>query len=137
MDAEHTAAVIARLREHPQLNGASGRATVIDGPASGTQKLPYVVVYVYTPNEERTKLEGPTDQATVTVVTHSVAATIVGARIVRNNVRQQMLDHLLTVPGWKCKPIGHPVGMPADWDDSTGTRVMDAVDEWEYVAEPV
>lgn len=130
MESEHAPAVIARLREHPHL-------TVVDGPAKGTQAPPYVVVYVYTPDERRTKLEGPTDEGTVVVITHSVATTAAGARIVRKNVRQQLLDHLLVVAGWKCKPIGHPVGMPADWDDSTGTRVMDAVDEWEYVAEPV
>lgn len=130
MDAEHAAAVIARLRAHPSL-------TVVDGPASGTQAPPYVVVYVYVPDERRTKLDGPTDESTVTVVTHSVATSASGARVVRRNVRQQLLDHRLTVPGWTCKRISHPTGDPADWDTSTGTKLMDAVDEWDYLVEPV
>jgi len=127
---EHAEAIVAKLRAHPYL-------TVIDGPADGTQAPPYVVVYVYTPDESRTKLEGGTDETWVTIVTHSIAATIDGARIVRRNVRQALLDQRLTVEGWRCERISHESGNPADWDDSTGIRVMDAVDEWDYRAEPL
>ncbi len=127
---EHRDAVLARLRAHPHL-------TVVDGPAGGTQAPPYVVVYVYTPDESRTKLEGDTDETWVTAVTHSVGASVHAAGIVARNVRQALLDQRLVVPGWKCDRITHDDGRAADWDESTGVRVMDAVDEWGYRAEPI
>lgn len=126
---EHRAAALAKLAANPNL-------TVLDGPADGTKPPPYVVVYVHVPGETRSKLEGVTDRTTITIVTHSVATTAIGAGIVARNVRAALLDQVLAVPGWRCRRISHEVGRAPDWDTTTGTKLMDAVDEWDYLTEP-
>jgi hypothetical protein len=127
---EHRQAILDRLRAHQYL-------TVLDGPADGTQAPPYVVVYVTVPDERRTKLCGDTDETWITVTTHSVAENPTGASIVAKNVRQQLLDFRPAVLGWACSRIGHELGRAPDTSTIAGQTYLDAVDEWDYRAEPV
>ncbi|MGH3504318.1 MAG: hypothetical protein ACRDQA_25980 [Nocardioidaceae bacterium] len=129
----HREAVAAALAADPDL-------AVYDGPPKTGEPLrkpPYVVVYVYTPFEDRTKLCGTTDETTVTAITHSVGGSIAAAEIVARNVRRNLLDATLTVGGWECWSIRHESGQPTRWDDTTGETVADTVDEWQYLAEPL
>lgn len=119
---------------------ADARLTVHDGPPRPDEEPrtpPYVVAYVYTPRESRTKLWGPTDEADVIIVTHSVGGSILAADIVRRNVRQDLLDVTPDADGWSCGRIAHDEGRATDWDQTTGTTVADAVDEWSLTARPV
>jgi hypothetical protein len=126
---EHAAAVVAALDAHPYL-------TVHRGPAPKEAVPPYVVVYVTVADERRTKMCGNTDESWLIITTHSVAANDEGVGIVRRNVRETLLDVRLTVPGWKTERIGHERGNDADWTNVAGSTYLDAVDEWDYRAEP-
>lgn len=129
MAADHTAAVLAALRTNPNL-------TVFEGPVPKGTAPPYVAVYVYYPNESREKMPPVTNRTDVIAITHSVASSQEGTRIVRNNVRTSLLDQRMSVTGALCSPITHEVGNPPDWDTSSGVTVMSAVDEWDYTARP-
>jgi hypothetical protein len=128
--ADHASAVLAALQANPNL-------TAFRGPVPKGTAPPYVAVYTYLPHEDRSKLnQESTDTSAVTAITHSVASSQAGVEIVRRNVRTALLDQHMTVDGTQCSRITHEVGLPADWDDSSGVVVMAAVDEWDYTARP-
>lgn len=130
MAADHPSAVLAALQANPNL-------TALAGPVPKGTAPPYVAVYVYIPYESRERINNTvTDHTDVIAITHSVAASAAGVAIVRKNVRTALLDQRMTVTGAQCSPVSHEVGLPADWDTSSGVTVMDAVDEWDYTARP-
>lgn len=127
--ADHTDAVLELLRAHPYL-------TVEDGHAATSAVPPYVAVYVTTASERRTKLDGGSDEAHVIVTTHSIATTAEGARIVRRNVRQALLDQRPQLDGWAADPITHERGLAVDTTTVAGVEYQDAVDEWDFRSQP-
>lgn len=129
MAASHRLAAKALLDANPNL-------TPRDGPAPKGTAPPYVVFYVYVPAEARNTINGPTDETTVTIITHSTAASALGVDIVSRNVRSALLDQTPVVDGYVCSRVEHSSGSPADWDDSTGVVVMAQIDQWDYIARP-
>lgn len=130
---DHTDTILARLAENTDL-------TVYDGARKKTDPVrepPFVVVYVFTANEYRTKLnQTTTDEGWIAIVTHSAGGDRPSSDVVRRHVRTQLLDWVPDVTGCKCYIVTHEDGDPPDWDDSAGTLVMSGADRWDYRYHP-
>lgn len=126
---EHRDAVVTFLRTNVNL-------TVFDGTAPLGTALPYVAVYVYLPTEHRSTLNGPTDYTEVTIITHTIAATVEAAWVVAKQVRLTLLDQRIPVTGLNCSRIEHALGQVPQYDDATGNLIVNAVDQWDYFAIP-
>ena len=123
---DFAAGVLALLRADEHL-------AVHDGPPPDKTTAPYVVVYFSTDSEGSERLTVNTSAANVRVITHCVADTTAGARIVASRVRAALLDVRVPVDGFREHPIRHEYGLPPFADASTGYLVTDAVDGWTAV----
>lgn len=123
------AAVLDLLRADPDL-------TVYDGSPPDNTTPPYVVAWLSIDSERTSRMCAGTDLSALRVTTHSVATTGQGARIVASGVRAALLDITPTVAGWTCWPIRHEYGLPPQWDESTGSSWIAAIDGWTLTATP-
>lgn len=131
---EHAAAIQARLEANPKLLKVYYGARK---PTEDVRVPPYVVFYLHIPDEHPTKLNRTTtDETWRTIFTHSCGDGHDAADIVRKHVRTQLLDHVLTVAGWRNYRISHESGDQPDWSNTTGVLLVDAADQWDYRCKP-
>lgn len=125
----HADAVLGLLR-------ATASLTVYPEPDSVKQVPddalpPYVSVYVTTRYDLGPSLAMRSSRAVTTITCHCVGGNAIAARAVAQMVSGALLDIVPTIAGRRCFPIRQdPVDAPPRPDESTGSLVMDLVQQY-------
>ena len=136
--SDHAAAVLGLL----DADNASPALVVLDGAVTGTQPLPYVLVYLMlqTPDglaaPDKVNLNFDSDVVDLWVYCHCVGGNAAAARSVSARVRTALLNVTPTITNRVCFPIRFREGDPPQRDESTGPLVMDQVDVYGLVSVP-
>ena len=135
---DHATAVLALL----DADNTAPALVVLDGAVTGTQPLPYVLVYlmVQTPDglaaPDKVSLDFNSDVIDMWVYCHCVGGNAAAARSVADRVRTALLNVTPTIANRVCFPIRWREGNPPQRDESTGALVMDLVDVYGLMTVP-
>lgn len=135
---DHANAVLALL----DADNTSPALVVLDGAVTGTQPLPYVLVYLMlqTPDglaaPDKVSLDFNSDVIDMWVYCHCVGGNAAAARSVSARVRAALLNVTPTIANRVCFPIRYREGNPPQRDESTGPLVMDQVDVYGLTTVP-
>lgn len=131
-DDPHVAAILDRIRAHPDLADH-----VYDGPPDDDSRPDwYIAVYVGSPSEVQARYTGPRTQLDYTITTHSVGGNPAQARSTARMVAGQLTDHPLAVEGRACRPLTHPVGRPLERDTDTNPALWLIADQFDLTSDP-
>jgi hypothetical protein len=125
---EHAQALLALI----DADNASPALVWFDGkvPAGTDPKVtPYVVVY-FDSNDPEADFTAAPWLFQMTATCHCVGGNAQAARMVADRVRTALLGVRPTVAGRSCYPITRESGVPPQRDESTGSLVMDQVDQY-------
>lgn len=125
---EHAQAVIDLLdadNTSPPLNVHDGKV-----PSGVDPRLsPYVLVY-FDSNDPESDKEAKPWLFEMTATCHCVGGSAKASRMVADRVRAALYLVTPTVAGRSCYPITREPGVPPQRDETTGSTVMDQVDQY-------
>jgi hypothetical protein len=125
---EHAQALIALI----DADNASPALVWFDGKVpTGTdpKATPYVVVY-FDSNDPEADFTATPWLFQMTATCHCVGGNAQAARMVADRVRTALIGLTPTVANRSCYPITRQPGVPPQRDESTGSLVMDQVDQY-------
>lgn len=130
MTRAHDTALQNRIRQVPALAQA-----VFDGEVAGRPQM-YVLVHSNRGIARPDRLAGPSLRRRQTYWVHSVGASKKQADAVAEAVIVQLVDTILTVPGFTCERITHEASEPVQKDDSRQPVVYFGVDQFDFYTTP-
>jgi hypothetical protein len=133
--ADHAAAVLALLRDSPDLTvypaAGGGIETVPTGAAP-----PYVAVHFTAARPLGGRLDHRSTRIVVRIYAHCVGATDIAARHVSDLVANVLLDIRPVIDGRTCYPIRHESSREPRDDESTGTLVATLTEVYRLESTP-
>lgn len=129
MIAAHVDAVLARLREDPELASRvfEGEVSTLDGKP----RTRYIRVQANGGFYEAERLGLAQSRVTFTFIIHSVSINPVAARQLQELVHAQLLGFRPSVVGRKCWPIRHEVSRPVQSDQDVSPPLWYTVDQFD------
>lgn len=115
---------------------------VLNGEVPSGVTPPYVVVYFTfrtpsgTDEPDKVSLEATSDVLYTSAYCHSVGGNQHASLAVAGRVRAALRGVTPTVAGRVCGPITFADSTPVQRDETTGTRVFDLVDVWQFLSLP-
>lgn len=133
---EHVDAVLARLREHPDL-----RDRVFEGIAvadeSGNTRTRYVTVWVGTPSRDVRRYTGSQDAETYAFTLHSVSQLSSDAGDLADAVSQQLLGWTPDLPGRNCRRMTAGPSVEMQYDRDLTPPLYWLADVFDLTSEPL
>lgn len=130
MTRAHDTAFQDRIRQ-----AAALAKVVFDGEVDGRPQM-YVLVHSNRGIARADRLAGPSLRRRQTYWVHSVGSSKAQADAVAEKVIGQLVDTILTVPGFTCERITHEASQPVQKDDSRQPIVYFGVDQFDFFTTP-
>jgi hypothetical protein len=128
---EHAAAILALL----DADNAAPPLVVYDGKVPTGGVPPYVLVY-FDSNDPETDFNARPWRFELTATCHCVGGNAQAARMVADRVRTALVGVAPTVSGRACHAITREPGAPPQRDETTGSTVMDQIDQYVLASVP-